>query len=406
MIVISNVLLLLLLNCAVSFRIGFTSCSSQRDGKGAIWDEVLQASPDYLILLGDNIYTDKKTPYGFVEASPDIIENEYRQFAEDPLWQAVVERIGWNNIAATWDDHDYGINDGDETYKYRNESMKSFLDFFRFSEDTTNAMMNRGAVYHSYTLPIPTSTTRTLHVKVILLDTRYFKNPEGTPHGDFLGEDQWVWLEAELQDPSADVILLGSSIQILPTQKIVEESWSTFPESRARLLRLVTGAVCPNVLLLSGDVHMAEVSQAVCFDSQEGQHQHQDHETTFRHLWEFSSSGMSHTFTTFLNTYTASSASVLTEGREGGGGALPKDVRTRGWLMNSLFNLYQVCVCVCVCGYKVCGLCVMCMCVCRLHIPPGTESTASRTNIRDCTSARLTSPPRRPSQPWEMCGGR
>ena len=60
-----------------------------------------------------------------------------------------------------------------------------------------------------------------------------------------------------------DLILLGSSIQILPTHKLVEESWSAFPVARQRLLQLLASSAAP-VVLLSGDVHMAEASRAAC----------------------------------------------------------------------------------------------------------------------------------------------
>lgn len=321
-----------------AMRIAFVSCSSQRVGKPAIWEELLKKEPDHLILLGDNIYADKKTPIGFVEATPRIIDEQYDRLSKDKYWQALVAKIGWNNIYATWDDHDFGINDGDKTYQYRTESMNSFLKFFNFPENEISRMMNRGGVYGSYMINMSQSTGQPFNIKVILMDTRYFKDAEGTVDGDFLGEDQWAWLHQELQDYSADVVLLGSSIQVLPTQKIVEESWSTFPESRARLLRIISDAVSPNLVLLSGDVHMAEISQvwcdmilkwcscctdacqAVCLSSDA---------TSYRHLWEFSSSGMSHTFTTFL----------ADEDPDKPG---QKNIQSRGWLMDTLFNLYQV----------------------------------------------------------------
>jgi alkaline phosphatase D len=249
-----------------SVRIGVISCSSQRVGKPAIWDELLKKEPDHLILLGDNIYTDKKTPVGFIEATPSIIDEQYERLSQDKQWQAVVGKLGWDNIYATWDDHDFGINDGDKTYQYKTESMSSFLNFFHFPENEISRMMRRGGVYGSYTIDLSQTVGESFKIKIILTDTRFFKDIEGTPGGDFLGEEQWEWLQLELQDPSPDVVLLGSSIQVLPTQKIVEESWSTFPESRARLLRMVSDAASPNVVLLSGDVHMAEVSQVMLAD--------------------------------------------------------------------------------------------------------------------------------------------
>jgi alkaline phosphatase D len=112
-------------------RYAVASCNHQHEG--GMWDLISNNSPDYLMLLGDNIYNDIKTKRGsFIESTPELINKNYNQWAADNSWQTLVASIGnWSNILATWDDHDYGINDGDEHYKYRNQSLESFLRFFR-----------------------------------------------------------------------------------------------------------------------------------------------------------------------------------------------------------------------------------------------------------------------------------
>lgn len=116
---------------------------------------------------------------------------------------------------------------------------------------------------------------------MVLLDVRFNKDPYGQADGDFLGAAQWAWLAKELAEP-VDLLLLGSSIQVLPQGKVVEESWSRFPRARERLLRLLLAAPAPNLLLLSGDIHTGEVLTARCGD---------------RALVEFTASGLTHTFT-------------------------------------------------------------------------------------------------------------
>jgi alkaline phosphatase D len=245
-------------------RIAFASCSSHKNGKGALWPQLADKSPNQLILLGDNIYADQKITFGkFIGATPQVIKSQYNKLEEDPGFNSVLKKInGWSNVYATWDDHDYGINNGDRHFPYRNESLQHFLEFFH--QPVEPSLARGGGVYSSSTVALPRSDGSKYLIKIILLDTRYFKDPRGTVDGDFLGETQWQWLEGELNDRTSDVILLGSSIQILPTQKIVEESWSVFPHARERLLRLVSLSPCLNIILLSGDVHMAEVSQVLC----------------------------------------------------------------------------------------------------------------------------------------------
>jgi alkaline phosphatase D len=249
---------------ATGERIAFGSCSSHKNGKAALWPQLADKSPDHLILLGDNMYADQKITFGkFIGATPQVIKTQYDKLEEDPGFNSVLKKIhGWENVYATWDDHDYGINNGDRFFPYKNESLKHFLEFFHQPLESSLA---RGGVYSSSLITLPRSDGggggSKFLIKIILLDTRYFKDPRGTIDGDFLGETQWHWLEREINDSTVDVILLGSSIQILPTQKIVEESWSVFPHARERLLRLIAHAPCLNIILLSGDVHMAEVSQ-------------------------------------------------------------------------------------------------------------------------------------------------
>ena len=49
-------------------------------------------------------------------------------------------------------------------------------------------------------------------IQVILLDLRYFQS---LSTGILLGEDQWTWLEHELTTSSAQLHLIGSSVQFV-----------------------------------------------------------------------------------------------------------------------------------------------------------------------------------------------
>lgn len=237
---------------------------------GGLWKQIMQETPDYLILLGDNVYNDVRNNFGqWLPASPEAIQNSYTELSQDKGWSTLSSSLGKDRIFATWDDHDYGLDNGDRTFINREASLESFLNFFHTDAADLEYRLKRGGVYKSHVVPISRSgNQKDFIIKVIMLDTRYFKDPKGSGDADIdlLGAEQWSWLEAELQDPQdgsppADLILLGSSIQVLATQKIFEETWSEYPRARQRLLNLVTNAPCPNVLVLSGDVHMMEVSQ-------------------------------------------------------------------------------------------------------------------------------------------------
>lgn len=246
-------------------RIAFGSCHSQL--REPIWDLISFMGPNQLVLLGDNIYADKKVRFQFVGATTEEIARHYCTLNGDPSWQRLVTRIGgYSAIDATWDDHDMGLNDGDASYAFKNESMKLFFDFFRIPSDSPRR--KRDGVYYSnmYEIGSPGNKDYKFKYKLIMLDVRYNmqSSQRGAENPDILGEQQWHWLDAELKDPEPDLILLGSSLQILPTGKLIEESWYRHaPKARDRLLRLIASAVCQNVILLSGDVHGAEISQVL-----------------------------------------------------------------------------------------------------------------------------------------------
>ena len=73
-----------------------------------------------------------------------------------------------------------------------------------------------------------------------------------------LGEEQWTWLAQELETSTAQVHIVISSIQVLSTNPAME-GWGHFPMERERLLQLLNSKRPSGLVLLSGDVHHAEI---------------------------------------------------------------------------------------------------------------------------------------------------
>ena len=133
-------------------------------------------------------------------------------------------------------------------------------------------------------------------IKVILLDTRYFRdslkvsNVEGRRYdpwnenegGTILGESQWNWLGEELEDHSADFTIIISSIQFLADEHGWEK-WGNHPTEVKRMLTTLKNAKAKNMMILSGDRHLAEFS----IDTVEG--------LPYK-LVDFTTSGLTHTY--------------------------------------------------------------------------------------------------------------
>jgi alkaline phosphatase D len=97
------------------------------------------------------------------------------------------------------------------------------------------------------------------------MGSRYHKDPYDQVDGDFLGEAQWEWLEKELYESKASFNVIVSGIQVLPEDRFFGgENWHRFPQQRLRLLHLILKSNAKGVVLLSGDVHFAEINQIQC----------------------------------------------------------------------------------------------------------------------------------------------
>jgi alkaline phosphatase D len=235
-------------------RILFGSCLKQ-DKPVPIFETILSCEPEVFLFLGDNIYADTD--------DRELMRKKYAALGEMPGFIRLRETA---TVLATWDDHDYGVNDGGADFAAREDAEKEFLDFWRDPEDSKRR--SRAGVYGSQVFG-----PEGKRVQIILLDTRYFRSPLKTgekrlggpyypdenPDLTMLGQEQWAWLEEELQKP-AKIRLIGSGIQIVP-EASGQETWSNLPTERQKLFDVIKETGAEGVILLSGDRHWSEFSR-------------------------------------------------------------------------------------------------------------------------------------------------
>ena len=227
--------------------IAFGSCNKS-DEEQVLWDDISATDPDLWIWLGDAIYGDTE--------DMTIMRNKYNLQKRNAGYKALMENVP---VVGIWDDHDYGINNGDKTFPAKSGSRDAFYDFLDISKD--NKFRNREGAYQSYRF-----NSIAGEIALILLDTRYFKDPAKRDKGkyvydesiDILGVQQWQWLESELSE-SADIVIIANGTQVIPEDHDYE-NWANYPSSRKRLFDLLDG-INSKVVLLSGDRHIGELSQ-------------------------------------------------------------------------------------------------------------------------------------------------
>ncbi|MDG1573239.1 alkaline phosphatase D family protein [Robiginitalea sp. M366] len=236
------------------FTVAFGSCNRTRL-PNPLWDDVLQARPQVWIWGGDVVYADTD--------SIPLLKAAYALQDSVPGYARLREAVP---VLGTWDDHDYGMNDGGASFQAREASQQAFLDFLNVAPRDPRRL--QPGVYHSETF-----RHGPYAVKILLLDTRYHRsdltpdttgvkryvpNPDG--EGTMLGEAQWAWLGRELKNSRADFNLVVSSIQVL-SDRHGFETWGNMPHERQRLLELIAASGARGVILLSGDRHLSEFSR-------------------------------------------------------------------------------------------------------------------------------------------------
>ena len=252
--------------------ISFGSCN-RLDKPQTMWNAVAANNPNLWIWLGDIIYADT--------SNMKVLAGCYKKLKNGPEYKNLRAKA---QIVGVYDDHDYGYNDAAGGYPFKKASKKCLLDFL--DVPANHITRKREGAYTAYTFGKPGQK-----IKVIVLDTRYFrdtlyadpsKQKRYLPNmeGDVLGAAQWKWLEQELRNSQANLNILCSSVQVIADEHPYEK-WGNFPNARKKLLGLISSVKPKNLIIISGDRHMAEISKM-------------DLQGLPYPLYDFTSSGITH----------------------------------------------------------------------------------------------------------------
>ena len=183
-------------------RLAFGSCSKVHLPQ-PLWPYVRARSPKAWIWAGDAVYGDRLVralPLTFEAMGPQYLRDAYATQNAIPEYARLREEVPY--FIASWDDHDFGLNDGGGDLPWRDASQAVFLAAMNLSVPS-----GQHGVYTRTRVPVEGGA-----VLVVALDLRYHKSPYTNVEGDFLGEAQWAWLVAKplLQNYPATLVTSGS----------------------------------------------------------------------------------------------------------------------------------------------------------------------------------------------------
>lgn len=241
-------------NTGKSFkRIAYGSCyNGFMMQRMDMFKTILKADPDLFIWLGDATYVDDLAIHIITGAQFPLNRTEAEiRFKSSFNDEHYTNLRKTKPVIGIWDDHDYGSNNGDKFYEFKEETKQIYLDFLEVPSDSELRKVGKGIStaysfgegYQSY--------------KILLPDLRFELTAD-----EMMSEETWQWLENELRS-NETFIFIGSSVQFLPANRLnYFETWIL--KERQRLVELINKTKRSGVIILSGDVHFAEVMKTPC----------------------------------------------------------------------------------------------------------------------------------------------
>ncbi len=196
--------------------------------------------PDLMLWLGDNLYTreaDFLSPAGLAA-----------RYWHDRALPELQPLLAATSHYATWDDHDYGSNDSDESYPLKGASLELFG---RYWPAVVYGTPETAGVFQKVTWD---------DVDFFLLDDRYHRKPNDWPAGPdktMLGRAQLEWLKASLLTSHAAFKVVVNGNQVLNANSRYE-TMTGFADT-GELLAWIASNRIDGVLFLSGDRHHSEL---------------------------------------------------------------------------------------------------------------------------------------------------
>lgn len=239
-----------------SIKIAFTSCTRvdvfpvQKQ-----WEKIAIEYPDYLFLLGDNIYMDygvspfSKEPNGSPKTYSDekfeaVMKAKYERQWNEPhfkkLWDLM--HLKSDRLFGVWDDHDFAWNNACGMHSddsKRVPDTKKYISRSLFNKYMYGKDDSQDELYRCIDLP---------GGRVVFLDNRSYAQEPGKDK-TLLGKEQFEFLKASLAEKFDGYTLICAALSL--TQG--EENWSRYEDEYSAFVELVKDM--KNVFYIAGDIH-------------------------------------------------------------------------------------------------------------------------------------------------------
>jgi alkaline phosphatase D len=277
-------------------RFAAASCQHYAGGHYAAHRDIAENRPDFVVWLGDYIYEDAGAVGGadigarvHLGAEPTTLEeyrNRYARYKTDPQLQSAHAACPWFIV---WDDHEVENNyagltpqDPADTPTFQERRFAAYQAWWEHQPVRLDPPASADQEYRVY---------RDMQwgdlIELALLDGRQYRTdqacgdvtlspdppcPETSdPARTMLGDDQETWLFDTLGASTAVWNVIGNQVVFADSTfngaVLNYDQWDGYPLQRERILRRLGEAAVPNVVVLTGDIHLAAVAQLRAGDS-------------------------------------------------------------------------------------------------------------------------------------------
>jgi alkaline phosphatase D len=204
-----------------------------------VWERIGTLNPDQVILGGDTPYVD------VVDLATS--RTKHRAFLETPFMSSLIRGT---SAVGTWDDHDFGLNNGNgvNAADRRSNTRKAFVEYRAHDQFGTGPE----GVYHKIDLGV---------MEIFLLDPRWWSQTGPSPvdpsKKTCFGSAQWTWIQQALEASKAPfkVLLMG---EVWEDKKNGEnDDQFTYWYERDALYDFIRSKSIPGVVVAGGDIHVS-----------------------------------------------------------------------------------------------------------------------------------------------------
>jgi alkaline phosphatase D len=208
-----------------------------------VYEHVAAANPKFVLQIGDFDHRNPQTLDSMRNMHRDVRGSD--SAAGRDFQEHIANRFP---VFHVWDDHDYGINNGDKTWIGRSAALQAFDEYY-----PTPDRPNPAGIWHKFTYGT---------CEFFMLDVRSQRDVNTDPDGpdksmldgDNIADGQKQWLFDGLLASTARWKFLISGVPFNPTSK-PDDGWAAFETERSEIMEFIRTNDIEGVILISGDLH-------------------------------------------------------------------------------------------------------------------------------------------------------